>query len=800
LFDGVKHSNNPFYDFFDLHELDEFKLDDAVALLNHIAKLEGNNDLASFIQSPTGRDRIKVVHYLSGGSPRVYIVFSAFLMTPESLDKLVEPFMEMLDSLTPYYQDRMKYLSNQQRKIVDFLCDRGGAAPVKEIAKRCFIEQRTVSSQLKDLRDKGYVKTEEIGRESWYELREPLMRFCLEVKKQRNQPIRLIVDFIRVWYTRKELQQRLGLRMADVDGGDEESNFMYRPGLKPIPPDAVMEREYYTRALEAIERNEEDPRLKAYFDEIKYCIEQKDYVSALEYAEKLVTSRGEARDWVEKGHCLNRLKRYDEALECLDKAIESDSNYARAWANRGDVLDNLKRYDEALVSYDRVIELDANYKWAWCNRGNVLSKLKRFEESLESFDRALELDVNDKLAWISGGNLLMILERYEEALVFLDRVLELHVNDKWAWASRGDALDKLKRYEEALESFDRALELDANYKWDWAKRGNILNKLKRYEEALESFDRALELDANYKLDWTKRGDVLHNLERYEEALKSYDRAIELDANYKFAWAKRGHVLYNLKRYEEALVSFDRAIELDANYKFAWTMRGYILGKRGYFLGKQEYYQEALLSFNKRIEIDEQDDTAWNNRGWVLCRLGRYDQALISLEKAIELGFPKWYAFFNRAESLLGLNQWDEGITALDDAIYRFTQADMTEIDNTEAIVRNLFNNTSDIAICKTRIKTLIELYNKHNVISILGQGIVQNIPALMPEMVSDKAARTWLELWQEPTSNCQEFKIPIRLLDAAVRYKETKGDRRVLLKLPIEERNLLEPLVSTKPE
>jgi hypothetical protein len=71
----------------------------------------------------------------------------------------------------------------------------------------------------------------------------------------------------------------------------------------------------------------------------------------------------------------------------------------------------------------------------------------------------------------------------------------------------------------------------------------------------------------------------------------------------------------------------------------------------------------------------------------------------------------------------------------------------------------------------------------------------------MSEMVSDKAARTWLELWQELTSNYEEqFKIPIRLLDAAVRYKETKGDRRVLLKLPIEERNLLEPLVSTKPE
>jgi tetratricopeptide (TPR) repeat protein len=657
LFDGVKHSNNPFSDFFDLHELDEFKLDEAVALLNHIAQLEGNSELASFIQSPTGRDRIKVVHYLSGGSPRVYIVFSAFLMTPESLDKLVEPFMEMLDSLTPYYQDRMKYLSNQQRKIVDFLCDRGGAAPVKEIAKRCFIEQRTVSSQLKDLRDKGYVKTEEIGRESWYELREPLMRFCLEVKKQRNEPIRLIVDFIRVWYTRQELQQRLGLRMADVDLADKECHFMYRQGLKPIPPDAVMEREYYTRALEAIERNEEDPRLKAYFDEFENCIEQKDYVSALEYAEKLVASRGEAKDWSVKGYCLNRLKRYYEALECLDKAIKIDSNYVRAWVHKGNVLNNLKRYDEALASFDRALELDANYHWAWVLRGDVLRNLKRYDEALVSDDRAIELDAHNQRAW----------------------------------ANRGDVLYNLKRYDEALVSYDRALELDANYQLVWALRGNVLSNLKRYDEALVSYDRALELDANYQWVWANRGGVLSNLKRYDEALASFDRAIELDDNYQWAWRWRGYVLNNLKRYEEALVSYDKALQLDANDQWAWANRGDVLS--------------------------------------------------------------------------------------------------------------NLFANTHDAAIWKNRITSLIAVYEKHEYLSILGNEIVRNIPALMSEMVSDKAARTWLELWQELTSNYEEqFKIPIRLLDAAVRYKETKGDRRVLLELAIEERNLLEPLVSTKPE
>ena len=93
------------------------------------------------------------------------------------------------------------------------------------------------------------------------------------------------------------------------------------------------------------------------------------------------------------------------------------------------------------------------------------------------------------------------------------------------------------------------------------------------------------------------------------------------------------------------------------------------------------------------------------------------------------------------------------------------------------------------------ITTLITLYNKHQVISALGQGLVRSIPALMSEMVSDKAAQTWLEVWQELTSDYTQFQIPLRLLNAAVRYRQTKGDKRVLLELPIEERNLLKPLL-----
>lgn len=158
--------------------------------------------------------------------------------------------MRTLDELTPYYQERMRYLSPQQRKMIALLCDRRHAVvPVKEIAQRCFMTHQTASSQLKKLLEMGYVRSEPIGRESYYELQEPLMRFCLEVKKQRGESIRLLVDFLRLWYMRRELQQRLEL----------------------LPPDAALEREYvalddalrsfahaderYTGDTEAIVRN-----------------------------------------------------------------------------------------------------------------------------------------------------------------------------------------------------------------------------------------------------------------------------------------------------------------------------------------------------------------------------------------------------------------------------------------------------------------------------------------------------------------------------------------------------------------
>ena len=209
LVDEIADRASPFFGFFQTEHLKPLSLGEAVDLLQNIARLQKKNEVVEFLGTNRGKARVRALHHLSGGNHRVYIVLSQFI-TRDSIDALVGPFMKMVDELTPYYQERIRWLSPLQRKIVEFLCTHETTAPVKEIARRLFATSQTISSQLQDLRRRGYVEANVSGRESRYEISEPLMRLCVEVKENASrQPLRLLVDFLRVWYDDRELRLRL---------------------------------------------------------------------------------------------------------------------------------------------------------------------------------------------------------------------------------------------------------------------------------------------------------------------------------------------------------------------------------------------------------------------------------------------------------------------------------------------------------------------------------------------------------------------------------------------------------------
>ena len=204
LFSAITLQDNPFYGFFTIRTLTKIDFETGLELLGKKAVHEGDRELADFLRTPLGRARARAIHHLAAGNHRAYVVLFDFL-DKESLENLVRPFMEMIDDLTPYYQDRMRQLAPAQRKIVEFLSLEGKPKTIKDISMPCLMSQQTCAKQIGELEAAGFVSRTRIGRNTFCELSEPLMRICIEVKDNKTQHFRLFVKLLRHWFTNREL-------------------------------------------------------------------------------------------------------------------------------------------------------------------------------------------------------------------------------------------------------------------------------------------------------------------------------------------------------------------------------------------------------------------------------------------------------------------------------------------------------------------------------------------------------------------------------------------------------------------
>jgi len=339
LFDGIADQDEPFYGFFDTRHLKPLSADEARDLLERVAVLHGRTDLADFLRTPTGRARVDAIRALAGGNPRLYLIFSDWLVNAAALDDLVRPFEEMVDrQLTSYYQERLRWLSPQQREIVQFLCRASSPVSVKHIADGLFTSTNSITGQLRQLRDFRYVDSHPLGREALYELAEPLMRLALQVKETHDRrPLALIVDFLRIWHEQQELADRLASSPSDSPARAYLEN---ANRLMLTAPNLC--HELFRRDLDLA-----GP-------------EQCDDI-ALEKA-RTVANSGEAADLIRLGLILNARKEWEEAIRIFTVLIEGDKAHSVdqiAWAfvSRGVAQGYSGKISEVIPDHTPAIEL-----------------------------------------------------------------------------------------------------------------------------------------------------------------------------------------------------------------------------------------------------------------------------------------------------------------------------------------------------------------------------------------------------------------------------------------------------------
>lgn len=192
-----------------------------------------------------------------------------------------------------------------------------------------------------------------------------------------------------------------------------------------------------------------------------------------------------ARGLVEQSFTLLQQQHTEQALACLNEALQIVPNLPSALVKRASILQSLHRHREALADFEICLALSPKLSHLkpqrdlslqallaeidrripssdapaslWLERALLLMRSRDDEAALDSFRQALAIDANHIDALINMGNLLLRMNRREESLTCYQRILEVDAGNVIASFNRGNVLQQDAHYREALACYDVAL-------------------------------------------------------------------------------------------------------------------------------------------------------------------------------------------------------------------------------------------------------------------------------------------------------------------------------------------------------
>lgn len=800
LTDDMSSRDKPFFGFFDTHHLEPLSVEDARDLIRNIALVQDKNELATYLDSAEGRYRIRALHHLAGGNHRMYVLLAEFL-TRDALDDLVEAFERLAEELTPYFQERLRSLSPQQATLVECLCSQARAMTVKEIAETTFVEERTCSKQLGNLRRKGYVVSQKRGKESYYDMAEPLMRLCLEVKNQRGRPLKTLARFLRAWFPEQKL--------LTANGHSARTHAYLKAAL-------ATDESYNTSIASDLQ------------NQIQWCLEQNRYEEAAGLTDELHYINPSSTNQVamvlnDSGAAYDEAGDTHKAITDFTRVIKlrnaSSDQVARALVNRGLLYGQRSDTKNAIADFTRVIELPnappTQVAVALTGRGLLYGQSSDTDRAIADLTGAVELS--------------------EAPIDHLARAL----------IGRGIMYARSSHPDRAIADFTHVLELPAttgHLARALNRRGMIYGDKGETEKAIEDFTGVIELPAvpseHLAHALTGRGLLFAQLSEPAKAIMDFTNVIELADAAAHAVADalrfRGIMYSEAGDIEKAAADFTHVIELPGapadHVTRALLSRGIVYGEVGNF-------DEAIADLTRVIERPDASPNqviqALNNRGAVRAQLGDSETALADFHNVLERpdaspnqvaqallyrGFEYWgtrdilsarayreciatpdaspaiktSALFALPEPMVATSDIDEVVAALVTAFASGDQ-DSKEYGGTPRdLLAMVVSQKSDV--WQPYAAALTPLYMNHEQGPKLAYGLTQSIAVLDEDEFSEPNLDLWNTAWQQAGADHEDLDIALKSLDAAVEVIKTKSDRP-LFRLPPEVRELIRPLL-----
>jgi tetratricopeptide (TPR) repeat protein len=639
-FGSLTKADQPFYDFFDIQVLDLLTSEDTISLIRKNLEWDKREDL---LQNFNGlRPKLRAIHTLTGGNPRLAVMLYE-LITTESIINVKEQFLKLMDFITPFYQDRMRDLSPQERSVLETIAsmrDKVGQLALPKtpgnIAKYMRMGQQQVSSLLARLTKALYLVSfpnPEDARSTIYTIREGFFDLWIAMNQSRSlqQRIPLLSDFFTAFYEQDEArQQKRAEYWQKLDAGefdaDAAENLSYLSTVGKTDEQASEKFKLIPKVLKAGDHESGsllkrelsllpiDPTGQWIFDrmnrtEINYLDEISQLIECWE-TKRQGGLEAFVQSLLELGNQLNYNNWSELKVQFLESQVESIPLSDEKIILRSKLMSffsETARWDEAelqgkiALSEAESLKIDHIVSITYHNYALVLMNLNRINEAETIINKAIQIDKNN------------FGENHPETAADLINLSQLYISTN--------------RLDEAESLLIRALSINEEYFGE--ENENVLvsiNNLaqlylhtKKFVAAEPLINRALKIsDQIYGTEHPNYATLLNNLaklyfdtKRLSEAEFTLRRALNID---EACYGKNHHLVANklnglsqiLQRsgkLDEAETLLKRALEIDkSNYDEDHPNIARDLNNLALLLKRRGRFEEAKMLMDQQMHI------------------------------------------------------------------------------------------------------------------------------------------------------------------------------------------------------